>query len=942
MLPVLILAGLAGNHFRAPFLLGSDLLFGSIPVMMIIQWYGAGWGIFAALAASSYTLGLYHHPYAMVTFTAEAAVVALLWRRVKIDLVVADTLFWFFAGMPFYFVVFSGVMNAEPSSALFVLTRNAANHILNALIARTLVILLSFTSLSSPFGVRDRISFREALFTSLSCFVLIPALCIVVLNGQSDGKRLEREVRTELVNVANQGKSILDAWMRDNIKAVAAVAASLEPKALPKETQRWLKTIRTGSPGLLRLGVVDARGVVVAHDPPVDELGRSTIGVDVSSQPFVAEVTKTHALVTSDVVKSRLGRPDPIVILAHPILRDGEYLGYIGGVINLNVWDDLIEKVSGKWDVRATLVDRNQRIIACNRKDLTAMSKYDWHENGEVRAVLDGLWIRRPMQENRTPGTEQTRKSFYLTEIGLESGSGWKLILETSMAPFQKELYSRYYSTLTLLLGIFALALAGAHIVSRRTVRSIEQLDQISGGLQNRLARRETVEWPESRIAETGSLIRSFRAMAETLAARFADLAALNETLEKRVEERTGELCHTNAELSAEIEERKRVERARQQLEEDLLRSRKLESLGVLAGGIAHDFNNLLMAILGNITLSLAVTKPKDEIHQRLVEAEKASLRAQDLTQQLLTFSRGGAPVREAASIGDLISDTAGFALRGSNVRLDFERNPELWPAEVDPGQISQVINNLIINANQAMPGGGTVTILTGNTTVAAGDPLPLPPGDYVTISVSDLGVGIVPEHLERIFDPYFTTKQKGSGLGLATVYSIVKRHDGHIEVSSKPGEGATFKMWLPATRHAVLSDTAPREGLTAGTGRVLVMDDEPFVRDVIGAMLERLGYEPDFAEHGEGAIALYRKAMSLGLPFGAVIMDLTIPGGMGGVEAAQRLREIDPDVRIIVSSGYSNDPVMASYRDYGFLGVARKPFKVGELSRVLGEVLRK
>jgi signal transduction histidine kinase/ActR/RegA family two-component response regulator len=940
MLPVLILAGLAGNHFRAPFLLGSDLLFGSIAVMMIIQWYGAGWGIFAALVASSYTVVLYHHPWAMVTFTAEAAVVALVRQRFRTDLVVADTLFWFVAGMPFYFVVYSGVMHADPSSAIFVLTRNAANQILNALLARTLVILLSFTPLASPFGVHDRVSFRESLFTALACFVMIPALCIVVLNGRSEGGRVEREIRDSLVNVANQGKGILDAWMKDNIRTVAAVSAAIDPDALPKDTQRWLETIRAGSPGLLRLGVVSARGIVLAHDPPVDELGRSTIGVDVSSQPFVAEVTRRHALVTSDVVRSRLGRPDPIVILAYPVMRGDRYLGYIGGVIDLKVWDDLIDKVSGKWDMRATLVDRNMRVIACNRDDLLPMTRYDWREGGEVARVRDGLWIRKPLQDDRVPGTERIRNSVYLTEIGLDIGNGWKLVLETSMAPFQRELYSRYYNTLTALLGIFALALAGADVVSRRTVRSIERLDQISVGLQDRLARRETVDWPISRIAETGSLIGSFRAMAEALAARFSELAALNETLERRVEARTSELLQANRELSAEIEERKRVERARRQLEEDLLRSRKLESLGVLAGGIAHDFNNLLTAILGNITLSLTATKATDEIHRRLIEAEKASMRAQDLTQQLLTFSRGGAPIREAASIGDLVSDTAGFALRGSNVRLDYEPNPGLWPAEVDPGQISQVINNLIINASQAMPDGGTVTVRTGNEAVAAGDPLPLAPGDYVTISVSDQGVGIFASHLQRIFDPYFTTKQKGSGLGLATVYSIVKRHDGHIEVTSEPGRGATFKVWLPAAPHA---KTAPREQveeLTQGNGRVLVMDDEPFVRDVIGAMLERLGYEPAFAEHGEEAIARYEEARRAGTPFDAVIMDLTVPGGMGGVEAARRLRELDPRVRIVVSSGYSNDPVMANFRDYGFVGVARKPFKVGELSRVMGEAL--
>ncbi|HEY5996324.1 MAG TPA: ATP-binding protein, partial [Candidatus Deferrimicrobiaceae bacterium] len=882
MLPVLILAGVAGNHIRVPFLLTSDLLFGSIPVMMVLQWYGSAWGILAGLIASAYTLVLYNHPWAMVTFTAEVVAVAVLWRRFKVDLVVSDLLFWFFAGMPFYFVAFTAFMHAETVNALFVLTKNAANQILNTLIARTLVILLSFTPLASPFGVRQRVSFRDSLFAALSCFVMIPALSMVAINGQAERERTEREVRTNLINVANQGKGILDAWLRDNIKPLVALSDVLDPDALPADIQQWLKTTRAGTSGLLRLGVIDARGIVVAHDPLVDDLGRSTIGVDVSSQPFVKQVSRTHRLVTSDVVRSRLGQPVPIVLIAQPILRNGRYLGYIGGVIDSRNWNGLGDKVSGKWDIQSTLIDRNRKVIASGRTDLKMNQTFDWRSEGEVRLLRNGLWIRQPGQTANVPGTERMRQSRYVTEIDLATDAGWRLVLEAPVAPYQKTLYSRYYFSLTVLLAVFGLALAGAQIVSRRTVRSIERLDQISVGLPDRLARKDLVDWPESRLAETDSLTRNFKTMAEALSSRFEELAALNETLERRVDERTAELHRANAELSAEIEERKRGERARRQLEEDLLRSRKLESLGVLAGGIAHDFNNLLTAILGNITLSLSVTKPGEEIHRRLLEAEKASARAQDLTQQLLTFSRGGAPVRETASIGDLVSDSAGFALRGSNVRLDYEVNGDLWPAEVDPGQISQVINNLIINANQAMPEGGSVTIRTANVVVTENDPLPLPPGDYVMISVSDQGNGIPPDVIERIFDPYFTTKRKGSGLGLATVYSIVKRHGGHVEVSSKPGEGATFFVWLPAVRGAALPPREKQDALTAGAGRILVMDDEPLVRDVVGAMLERLGYEPTFAEHGEEAILRYRDATAAGSGFAGVIMDLTIPGGMG------------------------------------------------------------
>jgi signal transduction histidine kinase/CheY-like chemotaxis protein len=754
------------------------------------------------------------------------------------------------------------------------------------------------------------------------------------------GERIELEVRSNLFNVANQGKTVLDGWLHDNLRALEALAARVDPRALPPGIQEWLHTIRTGSSGLLRLGVTDARHVLVAHDPPFDDLGRPTVGVDVSGQPFAREIARTHRLVVSDVVRSRLGRPVPIVIFTQPILRDGKYLGYIGGVVDLGDWNGLVGKVTGKWDIAATLLDRNGLVIASNRPGVRMMQPYDWRANGAPRLVRSGLWHLQPRRSAGVPAVERLRQSAYVTEIDLSAATGWKLVLEAPMAPYQESLHARYYFTMTLLLAIFALALAGAAVVSRRTVRSIERLDRISVGLPDRIARREAVDWPESRLAETDSLTRNFKSTAGALAARFDELAALNASLERRVAERTAELARTNEELNAGIEERKRGERARRLLEEDLLRSRKLDSLGVLAGGIAHDFNNLLTAILGNIEMAMSGLPPGDGRRDRLAEAEKASVRARDLTQQLLTFSRGGAPVRETASVGDLVADTAGFALRGSNVRLDYVRDEALWPAEIDPGQISQVINNLIINADQAMPDGGTVTIRTANATVSPGDTLPLPPGDYVTIAVADRGNGIPPENLERIFDPYFTTKRTGSGLGLATVYSIVRRHGGHVEVSSRPGEGASFKVWLPAAKGAAPPARERLERVTTGTGRILVMDDEPFVREVVGAMLERAGYDPSFAEHGEEAIARYSEAKAEGRPFSAVIMDLTIPGGMGGVEASRRLREIDAAVRIVVASGYSNDPVMARFRDYGFVGVVRKPFRIAELTRVIGEAV--
>jgi len=378
----------------------------------------------------------------------------------------------------------------------------------------------------------------------------------------------------------------------------------------------------------------------------------------------------------------------------------------------------------------------------------------------------------------------------------------------------------------------------------------------------------------------------------------------------------------------------------RKRLENELIKIEKLESLGVLAGGLAHDFNNLLTGIMGNIGLAKMFTDQKNEAYERLDRAEAASLRARDLTQQLLTFSKGGAPIKKISSVGDIVRESASFVLRGSNVKCEFSLPDDLWPAEVDEGQISQVINNIIINADHAMPEGGTLVIEAGNENIGEDVMLPLKKGDYVMISIEDHGVGIPKEHLSRIFDPYFTTKQKGSGLGLATAYSIIKRHDGLITVESEPGSGTTFRIYLPASQKKTEPESGEGEQILAGAGKILVMDDEEMVREVAGEILKRLGYEVEYARNGEEAIERYVQSRTSGRPFDIVIVDLTSPGGMGGKEIAEELLRIDPAVTTIISSGYSNDPIMANYREYGFKGAVSKPYQPGVLSAVIKKAL--
>jgi len=376
-----------------------------------------------------------------------------------------------------------------------------------------------------------------------------------------------------------------------------------------------------------------------------------------------------------------------------------------------------------------------------------------------------------------------------------------------------------------------------------------------------------------------------------------------------------------------------------QQMERELQRMDKLESVGVLAGGLAHDFNNLLSTILGNVGLAQLWCGEHQYPVDLLVEVEKASLRAKDLTHQLLTFSRGGTPVRETTAVEGVVREAVAFALSGSNCGHELEFAVDLRPVDADVGQLGRVIHNLVINADQAMPEGGTITVRGANVTLGA-EESSLAPGDYVRLDVIDEGEGIGEDALGRVFDPYYSTKEGGSGLGLAIAHSIVKHHEGLLSARSKPGRGATFTLFLPASVGTPPQVPASASGTFEGSGRVLVMDDEQSLREMMGNILSHLGYTPTFTESGDEALEVFRKAHDRNQPFHVVILDLTVPGGMGGAETAGRLREIDPNLKAIACSGYSSDPIMAGYRDHGFDAALPKPYTIAEFSRVLHRVL--
>jgi signal transduction histidine kinase/CheY-like chemotaxis protein len=417
------------------------------------------------------------------------------------------------------------------------------------------------------------------------------------------------------------------------------------------------------------------------------------------------------------------------------------------------------------------------------------------------------------------------------------------------------------------------------------------------------------------------------RDLVEDLRAANHQTAALNLVLERRVQERTAELLQSTEQLRAEIAQR-------QLTEEELLRARKLESIGVLAGGIAHDFNNFLTVVQGNIEVAKGQLTPSEPAQEFLDQAASACQRAKFLSSQLLTFAKGGAPVRRVVSIAQLVTEAVHLARTGSPAAIEVNIAEGLWSAQVDSGQIGQVLHNILINAREAMSGSGTIQVQARNVLgFDAADP-------RVRITISDNGRGIPEEVLRRIFDPYFTTKPGGSGLGLATAYAIVVKHGGHIAVDSKPGVGSTFTIDLPASLEAPLSQAPSATAVQTGTERLLVMDDDEALQILFKAVLDHLGYQVQMARDGAEAVALYKAAQAEGNRFDAVLLDLTVAGGMGGVEAAALLKDLDPSAKLIVSSGYSEAPVMSHFAEYGFDAVILKPWTVKEMSEVLRQVL--
>jgi two-component system cell cycle sensor histidine kinase/response regulator CckA len=1175
LLALLISAGFLGNYYTLPLFFGADFLFGSVAVLLVLYFYGLGWGMLAALVAYSYTWVLWGHPYGFINFMSEALFVGLFLKWGRRNLVALDAVFWLLLGAPLAWLYHGVALHMDATTATFIMLKQSINGIFNALLVSLAIYYLPLGKLFPHPQRSTEFSLRDSLFSLLVMLVLLPALLLTMLETRQEKKNLEAEVIANLQSLSANLQFHLQSWFQQHVQAVRGLAglAGLSSMTPTAPLQHETEILKQAFPNFRALHVENALGRTIACVPKVNEKGESTLGLDFAERFWFKEAKATRQLVVSEVFQGRAAIFSPILVFSVPIMREHHWLGTATGALDLGMVQKILKPYSLEKAMVITLTDSQGKIIASTAPGRPPMQVWDWKKGGAFRSLSGSRYHWYP-DDPKLPSMTRWKQSFYVQEISLGPKLPWKLTIEAPVAPLQHTLYTIYVKNLSIMAILTALALLFSLLLSRWLTRPLVQLAQVTADLPEKLSEAKNLDWPASSALEINSLIANSKSMAHTLEENFHNLQVqadelrqvnreLNREIQERqkaeeqlgrslslqnatlestndgllVVDRQGQISSYNKNFAQmwripedvlaprkdeealafvlrqlktpevflakvqelygqpeaesydvvefqdgriferfsqpqrlgnkvvgrvwsfrDVTERQLAEEAlrqanetlratldaapvaiidldteglvksiwnpaaeqmlgwrrdevlghflptvpedskeefarfrewvrsgkpimgrdvvrrrkdgslieysiyaapeydasgkvignmavlmditeRKKAEQERLRLDKLESLGVLAGGIAHDFNNILMVILGSISLA-GLVPSVSEARERLAAAEAACGQGQSLARQLLTFAKGGAPIKKPQDLKGIIQEAARLALSGSQARVEFSLPEHLWEVEVDRGQINQVFSNLFINADQAMPTGGLIQIRAENLAEAEASRLSLPPGKYVAVTLTDQGLGIAPGHLERIFDPYFTTKQKGSGIGLATVYSIVTQHGGRITADSQLGRGTSFCLYLPALKGTVADEKRREASLMKGKGRILVMDDEPLVREVVGKMLHALGYKPVFAQEGREALELYAQGQASGEPLAAVILDLTIPGGMGGMTAIQHLLAQDPQVKAIVSSGYGGDSIMADFKSHGFQGVIAKPYRLEELAEVLHEVL--
>ncbi|MDD2367130.1 MAG: ATP-binding protein [Desulfuromonadaceae bacterium] len=764
----LIAAGLAGNYFNFPIFLNIDFIFGSIFSMLAFQLFGVSRALPVAALIAAYTYILWHHPYAIIIMTAEVAVVGWLVERRKFGMVLADTLYWLFIGIPLVYLFYHVVMGSPLSSTSIVMTKQAVNGITNTLIAR-----LIFTGYAF-FSLPPIMSYRENIYNILAFFVLCPVLVILAYGSRGDFADTDHTIRSTLVSDTLQSKQYLDVWQQDRKKSIDYLSRTAL-NLTPAQMQPRLDQLRQTDRNFEILALLNKDAVTTAYSPTVDQFGESTIGKSYADRPYISTLKRDLKPMLSEVAMSRYGVPGPRVRMIAPVVVNGTFGGYISGVLKLGQIKDYLDSSVGKHSSFYTMIDKTGSIIMSNRADHKVMTKFT-RERGSVTALEDGIsqWI--PIMSGNVSIMERWKKSFYIAETTIGDSAEWKLILEQPVAPYQKKLYNAYTEKLTLLFIILLGALILAELLTSRIILTIDKICQITQDLPFKILADDThILWPSSAIVESNRLINNFKDMTDALEAVFTEKRHINLVLEQRVEERTQQLREAK-ELS------------------EVANKAKSRFLAI----VAHEFRTPLglltvsADILGKYRNHLPLEDQLEQYDQIRAAAGQISSLVDSVSaynqQERGDYVLNPVPVDINTFFAGIASDVAKVWSKGHDFSVSI--HPECGVYSMDETLLRRLLENLLTNAFRFTLPGGKVSLSVCSE------------GNLLMIEVSDTGIGIPEEDQSKIFEAFYRSRnvdaRRGVGLGLSIVNDAVRILKGSITLSSKLGEGSIFWVEIP------------------------------------------------------------------------------------------------------------------------------------------------
>lgn len=767
VLVVLIFAGLIGNHFKYPVFLNIDFIFGSIFSMLALQFFGLGRGIFAAAIVACYTWVHWNHPYAIIIMTAEAAVVGLLMKRRSMGMVLADTVYWLFVGIPMVYLFYYFVMDSSVSSTLIVMTKQTINGISNALLAR---LLFSAYLNRSQTG---QISLVEATSNAFAFFVLTPVIIVLAVSSRSDFSETDLLIRN---NVSHSSKSIarnLDKWLESRSLVISNLA-EMALERTPSQMQVHLEQALASDISFYRIGLQNVDAVVTAHAPMMDELGKPNIGKDFSNRPFIKDLKNRCKPMLTEVVMEQFTHPRPLAVMLVPIMVDGVFSSYIAGVLNLQEVSNYLSSNTDIDGMNYSLLDKNGNIIATNKQGQKLLKPIK-RENGKFIKLEDGIvqWI--PGMESNVSIMEQWKKTTYITELSIGKLAEWKLVLEQPVAPFQKILYERYSKRLILLFILLLSALAIAELLGRSMAAKTRQLGRLTRDMPAQIASDVSVEWPQSSITETALLIENFKEMAEALYSAFSANQLINKRLEQQVDERTRELLKAKEDAEAA----------------NFAKSRFLSV-------VAHQFHTPL----GLLTVSADILErywsrlDQEGRESQYKQIRSAASQLAKLVKSVTAFNHhypdNSDVIEDSIDIGHLchiIADQV-KTVWCNGQQFDVSISPECGSIRISETLFRRVLENILTNAFRFTSEGGKVKLNVSRN------------NNCLLLEVSDTGIGIPEEDHHKIFEAFFRSDNaetiNGLGLGLSIVNEAVKYVNGSISMTSKVGIGTTFRVELP------------------------------------------------------------------------------------------------------------------------------------------------